>query len=145
MKIALCGSLNFTEDMIKMKAQLEERGHEILLPPSLRKFDLKNAEDAEKLKCDRKKYINEIKPVYTREHFKNIVVSDAILVINKKKHGIENYIGGATFAEIMIAFHYGKKIFFLNPLPRDERFSFVIDEMECVKPIILNDNLKLIK
>ena len=145
MKIVLCGSLNFTEDMVKIKEQLEKKGHEALLPPSLWKFSLKNADDAERLKSDRKRYINEIKPVYTKEHFKNVANSDAILVVNKKKYGIENYIGGATFAEIMIAFHYDKKIFFLNPIPKDEKFSFILDELESVKPIILNGNLDLIK
>lgn len=145
MKIALCGSIYFTEEMIRIKEQLEKNGHEALLPPSLGRFDLKNADDAERLKSDRNKYINEIKPVYTKEHFKNVASSDAILVINKKKHEIENYIGGATFAEIMLAFHYDKKIFFLNPIPRDEKFSPIIDELEGVKPIILNGNLELIK
>jgi len=145
MKIVLCGSLNFTEDMVKIKERLEKKGHEPILPPSLGKFSLKNAEDAERLKSDRKRYINEIKPVYTKEHFKNVANSDAILVVNKKKYGIENYIGGATFAEIMLAFHYSKKIFFLNPIPKDEKFSFIIDEIEGVKPIILNGDLDLIK
>lgn len=145
MKIALCGSLNFTEDMIAIKERLDKKGHEIVLPPSLEKFSLKNAEDAERLKSDRKKYINEIKPIYTKEHFKNIAKSDAILVINKKKYEIENYIGGATFAEIMLAFHYKKKIFFLNPIPKNEKFSLIMDEVEATKPIILNGNLELIK
>jgi len=145
MIITLCGSLNFTEDMIRIKKQLEKRGHEALLPPSLGKFSLKNAEDAERLKRDRERYINKIKPVYTREHFKNVSNSDAILVVNKRKHEIENYIGGATFAEIMLAFHYNKKIFFLNPVPRNEKFSSIIDEIESVKPVILNGNLELIK
>jgi len=145
MKITLCGSLNFIEDMIRIKDQLDKKGHEAILPPSLGKFGLKNANDAEKLKSDRKKYINEIKPDYTKEHLKNVVNSDAILVVNKKKHGIENYIGGATFAEIMLAFYYNKKIFFLNPISKDEKFSFISDELESVKPIILNGNLDLIK
>ena len=145
MKITLCGSINFAKDMIRIKEQLEEKGHEALLPPSLEKFSIKNTEDAERLKSDRKRYINEIKPVYTKEHFKNVAGSDAILVINKEKYGIENYIGGATFAEIMLAFHYDKKIFFLNHIPKDEKFSFLIDELESIKPIILNGDLDLIK
>ena len=33
----------------------------------------------------------------------------------------------------------------LNPIPKHEKFSFVIDELESVKPIILNGNLGLIK
>lgn len=146
MKIALCGSLYFTEEMIRVKNELEARGHEVVLPPSLEDFNLKNADDAERLeKNDRGRYINEIKPVYSKEHFKNIVECDGILVVNIKKHGIENYIGGATFSEIMLAFHYNKRVFFLNPIPKHEKFSFVIDELESVKPIILNGNLGLIK
>lgn len=143
MKIAICGSLNFVEEMMKIKEQLIVKGHEVLMPPSLKKFSLKNSDDAEKLKKDRNHYLN-IKPIYTKKHFNNIKNSDAILVINLEKHGIENYIGGATFAEIMVAFHHGKKIFLWGSIPKDEKFSFIVDEIEAAKPIILNKNLDLI-
>jgi len=145
MKIALCGSLNFSEKMIKIKDELTNKGYEIILPNSIQKIGLKNHEDAENLKMNRKKYIEEIKPIYSKEHFKNIEKSDAILVVNEEKHGIKNYIGGATFSEIMLAFHYDKKIFFLNSIPKHEKFLFIIDELESVKPVILNGDLDLIK
>jgi hypothetical protein len=80
-----------------------------------------------------------------KEYFGKILNSDAILVINLEKNGIKNYIGGNTFAEIMFAFYYDKKIFFLNPIPRHEKFSSIIEEVEGVNPIILNGNLDLIK
>jgi diphthamide synthase subunit DPH2 len=145
MKIALCGSLNFSEKMLKIKDELKDKGHEIILPSSIQKLGLKNHKDAENIKMDRKKYIEQIKPLYSKEHFKNIEKSDAILVVNEKKYRIQNYIGGATFSEIMLAFHYDKKIFFLNPIPKHEKFLFIIDELESVNPIILNGNLDLIK
>lgn len=144
MRIALCGSLNFSEEMIKIKNQLIAKGHKVLLPPSIKKFSVKNSDDAEKLKKDRNWYLS-IKPTYMREHFNNITNSDAILVLNLEKHGIENYIGGATFAEIMVAFHNNKKIFLLNSIPKDEKFSFIIDEIEATKPIVLNGDIDLIR
>ena len=52
---------------------------------------------------------------------------------------MKNYIGGATFSEIMLAFHGYKKIYFLNPIPEEPK-TFV-DELETVSPIILNGDL----
>ena len=144
MRIVLCGSLNFSAEMKKIKEKVVAKGHEVLLPASIIDYSLNNSNDADKLKTDRKKYL-EIKPEYVRTHFDKIVNSDAILVVNEEKHGIKNYIGGATFAEIMIAFHYNKKIFFMNPIPKDERVKIIFDELEAIKPIILNGNLDLIK
>jgi len=145
MIITLCGSLNFAKEILEIKNRLEEMGHEVLIPASITVFSIRNENDAEKLKDGRKKYIDEIKPVYTKEHFKLVEKSDAILVVNIDKKGIKNYIGGATFAEIMVAFYLGKKIFFLNPIPRDEKMSFFVDELECVKPVVLNGNLEMAK
>jgi len=80
-----------------------------------------------------------------REHFEKIRKSDAILVVNKAKRGIENYIGGNTFAEIMVAFFLNKKIFLLNPIPEHERLNAFREEIEGVNPIVLNGNLDDIK
>jgi hypothetical protein len=145
MKITLCGSMAFAKEILDIKEKLLKKGHEVFIPLSIRDLSIKNVEDAKKLKSDRKKYIDEIKPHYTREHFNLIENSDAILVVNLEKHGIENYIGGATFSEIMLAFHLNKKIFLLNPIPNDDRLSFIIDEIEATKPIILHGNLEMVK
>lgn len=144
MKITICGSLNFAGKMLRIRDQLVKKGHEILMPASIKDFSLKNSDDANKLKADRAKYLNNIKPYYTKNHFKLIEKSDAILVVNLDKNDIKNYIGGATFAEIMVALYLGKKIFFLNPIPKDERISFIIDEIEAAKPVVLNGDLEKI-
>ena len=65
--------------------------------------------------------------------------------MNLDKGGIRNYVGGATFSEIMLAFYHGKKIFLLNPVPTDERLSFIAGEMESCRPVVLNGNLDLIR
>jgi len=155
MRIAVCGSVEFAGKINEIGTRLERMGHEPVLPKSVIEHGLKNIADAERLK-GRDDYITEIKPRYTHEHFNQIKDSDAILVVNMDKKGpnysdqkvggvIRNYIGGATFAEIMLAFHYGKKIFLLNPLPTDRRLEPYIDELRAVKPVVLNGNLGLVK
>jgi len=141
MKITLCGSINFVEEILEIKNKLVRMGHEVFVPKSIIDFSIKNSEEAEKLKTDKKRYIEEIKPTYTTNHFELIEKSDAILVVNLEKNNIKNYIGGATFAEMMVAFYLGKKIFLLNPIPQDERLKFIVDEMEAIKPIILNGKI----
>ena len=141
MRIAICGSLNFAGEINKIEKELVSGGHEPLLPASIKDFLLENSNDADKLKADRKRYM-EIKQVYLKEHFKKIENSDAILVVNLKKHDIKNYIGGNTFAEIMFAFYLDKRIFFLNPIPTEPKVF--ADELESVKPVVLNGNLELI-
>ena len=112
--------------------------------PEKRAFCLKNNTDADKMKLDKAEYMR-IKPIYTKEHFRKIAESDAIVVVNEEKHGIKGYIGGATFSELMLAFHYDKKIFLLNPIPKDKRLDFVMDEIQGVNPIVLDGNLALIE
>jgi phosphoribosylformylglycinamidine synthase len=142
MKITLCGSLSFAREIKKIKEKLIAKGHEALLPASIERFSIENDLDAEKFKSNREFYLD-IKPSYMKEHFNKIVDSDAILVVNIDKHGIKNYIGGNTFAEMMIAFHNKKKIFLLNPIPEEPKI--LRDEIEAVRPTVLNGNLDLIR
>ncbi len=144
MKIALCGSLSLCDEILKVKEELESMGHNALLPEAITKFSLRNADDTDAFKSDKGDYMK-IKPIYMRDHFDKIAKSDAILVVNKTKKGIENYIGGNTFAEIMVAFFLNKKIFLLNPIPTHEWLSAFHEEIAGVKPIVLNGNLDNIK
>jgi len=141
MIITLCGSTNFIGEIKKIRDELKEKGHTVY---SLAWTDL-SFQEIEAKKNNRKKFINELKPKLIVEHFDKIMKSDAILVVNLEKNGTKNYIGGNTFAEVMFAYYYKKKIFFLNPIPRDNMFSYLMDELETVNPIILNGNLELIK
>ena len=67
--------------------------------------------------------------------------ADALLVINLKRHGIENYIGGNTLFELAAGYFSGKTIYLLNPIPD---IDFYKTELEAVKPIILNGDLSKI-
>jgi len=144
MKIAICGSLSFAEEIKKIKDQLTQKGHEVLLPHSIKKFTIEEIRSFKNDTEGRKKYFR-IAPDYIKKHLNKVLNSDAILVMNLEKKGIKNYIGGNTFAEIMFAFFHDKKIFLLNPIPKNEKLSCIVDELKVVKPIILNGNLDLIE
>jgi len=140
MKITLCHSLKFVERAREIKKELTDRGVEVFTTP----FIDKTPEEIEEILSDKRNYLDNMKAGFIKEHFDKVSKSDAILVINLDKKGIKNYVGGNAFAEIMFAFFLNKKIFFLNPIPSDERLSFIRDEIEAVKPIVLNGNLELI-
>lgn len=144
MRIVICGSVNFPEKMKEIKSELEARGHEAVLPYSIIKHNLTTYEDTERLKRS-KGYLEKEKPLFTRKHFDEIKNSDAILVVNVEKNGIPNYIGGATFAEMVFAYYMEKKIFLLNPIPTHEKLAFFRDEIEAVQPVIINGNLDFVE
>ena len=141
MIITICGSAYFNPKVKELRNELTRKGYKVY---SSAWTDLA-VKEIEARKNDRKKFMNELKPKLIFEHFDKILESDAILVVNQEKNGIKNYIGGNTFAEIMFAYYYKKKIFFLNPIPRHEMFYYIMDELEVVKPIVINGNLDLIE
>jgi hypothetical protein len=143
MKIVVCGSVNFAHEMKDVREQLLAKGHDVVLPASIAEESLETFDDAARMK-KREDYLA-AKPRYTIGHFDEIKEGDAILVVNPEKRGIENYVGGATFAEIMLAFYYQKKIFFWNPIPTDERLAPYADEIASVSPIVVNQNPDLIR
>lgn len=140
MKIVICGSVNFAEKIREVEKGLKDRGHDVVMPHSITEHNLNSYEDARKLKEDGT--FAENKPDLTRRHFDEIKNSDAILVVNQEKNGIPNYIGGATFAEMVFASYLGKRVFLLNPIPTDEKLSMLRDEIEAVKPRIINSSLE---
>lgn len=76
---------------------------------------------------------------YFKVHYKHILESDAILVINNAKKGIDNYIGGNALIEMGQAYVHDKKIFLLNDIPTDLTYA---DEIEAMEPICLKGNLE---
>lgn len=144
MRIVICGSMNFPEKMREAEERLKRMGHETVMPYGIEKYDIRTPRDADNLKKS-EDYINLMREELTIRHFDEIKNSDAILVVNHEKKGIPNYIGGATFAEMMFAFYYRKKIFLLNPIPTHEKINFFRDEIEGIHPVVINGNLGLIK
>jgi len=141
MKIAICASIKFAKEMAEMKNILEEKGHKVLLPEMAQpfaegKFSLDNFEGGRTNSEFKKKYD------LIRKHFKEVEKGDVILVLTYDRKGIKNYIGGATFAEMVVAYYLKKPIYLLNPIPLNLPYT---TEMEAMEPIILSGNLDLIE
>jgi len=135
MKITICGSSEFVEDMKKAADYLSTKGHIVFLPEPL-------ISETDYLKENTKEKLLEMKPVFTQNHFKKIENSDAILIINHKRKGFEGYFGSNTLMEISVAFYLGKKIFILNPIQEDLPHY---EEIVGLNSIILNGDLTKIK
>jgi len=136
MKITICGSLTFSNEMLQAKEDLEKMGHRVVIPKdapdvALGKHDNDNLEDD---------YQRCVESDIMRTHFRLIENGDAILVINKEKNNIEGYIGTATLMEIGLAYYLGKKIFLLNSPPHhsEQRWAH---EIRIIQPKILNGDL----
>lgn len=129
MRITLCGSLSFGNEILDIGKQLESQGHTIFYPESLINPALASSGLT----------VSQLREKHDaiRTHYKKIEQSDAILVINNKKNGIGNYIGGNTLMEIGFAYILDKSVFLLNPIP-DMHYS---SEIEATYPIILGGNL----
>lgn len=142
MKISICGSLDFIPEMKKSADQLVKLGHQVLLPKSA-EMVLAGETTVEEIKEDNesgKGAERKIKIDAIKRHYKKIAESDAILVLNYTKKGVENYIGGNTFLEMGFAHVLDKKIFLLNPIPQ----MLYTDEVKAMTPVVLNGDLSKI-
>jgi len=133
MKIIICGSMAFAKEMLEIKQKLEKQNHIVIVPTNTDKYangtiDVENK--WEKIEFD-----------VIRAYFEEIKKTDAVLVINKDKNSIKNYVGGNSLIEIAFAHVLNKKVFLLNPVPQIN-YS---DEIEAMKPIVLNGDLSKIK
>jgi nucleoside 2-deoxyribosyltransferase len=137
MIITICGSMKFAKQMGQAKKFLEKKGHHVLVGPLVKQY-LHG-----KIRYSKGKKGAELKMIHDliRAHFKKIEKSDAILVLNYTKGRIKNYIGGNTLMEIGYAFYLDKKIYFLNPIPRQS----YREEIVAMKPKILKGDLSKIK
>ena len=112
-------------------------GHNAFLTNLADPFIGKNDDEIEKIKLHQKYNLDAI-----REFWNLMQGADAILVMNLDKNNIQYYIGGNTLMEIGFAHVLNQKIFLYNPIPE---IPYYKSEIEAVKPIIINGDLKQIK
>lgn len=120
--IVLCGSMKFKDSIIEIGKKLEELGYEVKLP----------------VECME----GRLKEIASRAHFARIQAedTDAILVVNKDKTELKNYIGPNSFAEIAFAFYFNKKIFLLQDI-----YEPYLDELTGWHVTTLNNDIESIK
>ncbi len=127
MKITLCGSMQFDSEMTKLADELRRQGHEVDKPNVVEGHVYEDNLDANAV----------LKRGFIDEHFAKIDMSEAILVVNEKKNGIDGYIGGNTLIEIAYAYQQGLNLFLLNPVPE---MSYA-DEIRGMHPTIIDGDI----
>jgi len=152
MKVTLCGSIAFYNQMEELKHNLEDKGHEVYIP-------LLNNEPPKEMGDGKKIYFGQyiedkggmdsfnqdheiwdLKGKAIQDHFEKIEWCEAILVVNHEKRGLEGYIGGNTLIEIGLAFYLKKKIYILNDISSELSYK---QEIYGMKPIFLEVNLDI--
>jgi len=146
MKITICGSIAFQNEINSAKEKLEKLGHEVRLWPLQVKDGngrLISVEEYYKIRraaANNEKWVWDRKAEAVMEHFEKVAWSDAILVTNYDKKDVKGYIGGNTLMEMGLAFFLKKKIYLLNEVPELP----YKEEILGVKPIILDGDLNKI-
>jgi len=143
MKITICGSIAFFDEMMAVKNDLQKMGHEVKLPPTEipnEQGEMVSIKEYYRLRKESKTeagWIWDRKEWAMRTHFDKVAWADVVLVLNYTKNDIENYIGGNTFLEMGVAFYLKKPIYLLNPIPET---SFK-EEVLGMKVMVINNDL----
>lgn len=147
MKITICGSIAFYQEMVDVKNQLERAGFEVKLPPSKildehgEEITVQAYYDLRKAETNNDGWIWERKNEAMINHFNKVEWAEAVLVLNYTKNDIENYVGANTLLEMGVAMYLKKPIYLLNAIPEIS----CKEEIIGMKPIVIDGNLSLIK
>jgi len=126
----------FAKEMLAAKKQLEELGHEAIVP-----LDTHDCLAKPELQCDLDWCMSQN---LDKDHFNKIAGGDAVLILNYPKNNIQGYIGGSSLMELAIARYLDKKIFILHELPNEDELRYAL-EIKVMRPIILNGDISNIK
>ena len=129
--------MHFSKEMLEAKAKLEEIGHSAGVSCDIQKFI-----DDPNFTTDNheENYKHSIETDIIRKCFDDIAKSDAVLVLNYPKNGVEGYIGASCIMETGLAYYLNKKIFLLYPPPpvKEVKYSH---EILIMQPKILDGDL----
>jgi hypothetical protein len=134
MKITIHASLDFKDKMLASKRYFEQFNECEVILPELERYQYIRDEYGDDIK------FTEIKNKLTKQNIKNVEIADSLLILNYPHRGYENYIGGNSFLEMVIAFYLGKTIYLLNEIPKNMPYT---EEIKALKPIVIGslDNL----
>ena len=142
MKITICLSIKFYQEMLDIKKRLEEMGHGVLVPPHevpdengkmmpvMEYYKIRKEQDED--------WIWQLKKQAMNDHFKKVNQADAILVFNLDKNNVKNYIGANTLLEMGLAFWLNKPIFLFNPIPEELGYA---EEIKGMQPVVICGDL----
>jgi len=134
MKIYVLGSTSFVKEMVAAVDKLKAAGHDGWIHPRYVDY-VANNNDIDLQRMGKGEHAQvKIENDYLKQHYNNILASDAVFIVNLEKNGIKNYIGGNVLIELGQAYVNDKKIFLLNPIP-DMPYT---EEIVSLTPIVIN-------
>lgn len=133
MKICICSSLTFADEVLEIGKMLEARGHEVLLPNGI----INRLAEQPNFDPVRAK----IETESNRLHAEKIRECDIVLMCNFLKNCTPGYIGANCFAELYFAHYFEKPIFALFPLPD---IAYINEEICSLGITVLNNDLNLL-
>jgi hypothetical protein len=140
--ITICCSASFIRKALEVEKELKKMGFQVKIPKTAYIMKKNNNYDVSFYKTWHKDKTNYPKKRRLMvDHFKKVIESDAILVVNEEKNGIKGYIGGNTLMEMTIAFHYKKPIFIYSDI--DENLN-IKEEVYGLGSIFINEDLNLL-
>ena len=93
-KVVICASASFETKIVEWKNKLESMGYDVIKYPT---------------KIGKDNFLEDYNFEFM-DHYKSIVNSDMILVLNLEKNGIAGYIGAGVFAEIAFTIGINKTL-----------------------------------
>jgi hypothetical protein len=135
MKVFLCASRSNYDRVHLVQRELERDGHLITLPNN---YDDPTRED--RIKSSTPGEYRDWKARMLELQREKVRANDAVLVLNFDKGVERNYLGGATFLEVFMAWELGKRVFFFNPIPD----GLLHDELEAMAPEVIDGDLSLV-
>ena len=134
-KIMIGGSMTFAAEMNNAKKLLERLDYEVFVP-----LDTYHVMEDPAKKTDMK-FLKELG--VGRGDAELVATTDAFIILNYPKHGIDGYIGPGAYRDLSVAWWLRKMVFFL--FPYDENQNNHKYEMLGFEPIILDGDIKNIK
>lgn len=126
-----------SKEMLEAKKELQELGHDAIVPDFTEEYAQMNTD----VEAHAESAKNKVRHGLIKGYFGEIQSGDAVLIINKTRRGINNYIGGNSFLEMGFAHVLNKKIFLFNPIPN----MIYKDELMAMEPTVLNGDLTKIQ
>lgn len=128
--------MKFAKEMFAAKETLEKMGHEVQVPHTIEL----NIDDEQLTDDLDQNFLNCIENDTMRKCFQQVADSDAVVVLNYPKNGIDGYVGTSTLMEMGIAYFMHKKLFTLFPYPSDKEERWA-HEVRIMQPQVLNGDL----
>lgn len=126
--VVICGSMVFFDEMLACQDKLKQLGINSIVPKEENDMILNYSEEEFRL------FKRRVSSSYLRKiRDKNTI---AVLIVNERKNGIDNYIGANTLVELAMAFSWNRKIFIFNDI-----YEPLADELLAWDSICLKGDL----